>query len=126
MKDRSKYAQGPEPGLEASVQPGLPEKKRVRVSLGFYLISLLVVALAIFVLMLVQYFPGYRSNHRLSQVIKKSNVEMTVSIPMAEVENREPNPFTRRQRDDVVKLLKDMGARSATVVIIPEEKVEKP
>ena len=79
------------------------------------------VVVLVFILMLVQYFPGYRSNHRLSQVIKKSNVELTVRIPMAEIEKREPNPFTRKQKDDVVKLLKDMGATSVTVVILPED-----
>ena len=123
MRDRSGYLKDLEPDLEAPAQPGPPERRRVRVGLGFYLASVLVVALAVFILMLVQYLPGYRSNYRLSQVIKKSNVELTVNIPMAEVEKRELNPFRPEQRNELANLLKGMGAGSATVIIIPEEKI---
>jgi len=121
MRGKSGYDEELETVAPEGDGTGLPPKKRVRVGLGFYIISIVIVAVLVFVLMLVQYLPGYRSNHRLSRVVRKSNVELTVRIPMSEVEKREPNPFTRKQRDDVVKLLKDMGASSATVVILPEE-----
>lgn len=121
MRERRGFQDQPETGTEGAVEPPAPERKRIRVGLGFYLISIVVVVVLVFILMLVQYLPGYRSNHRLSQVIRKSNVELTVRIPMAEIEKREPNPFTRKQKDDVVKLLKDMGAASVTVVILPED-----
>lgn len=109
-------------GSDKESAPGPFAKKSapIRVSFGVYVISLLVVALIVFILMLVQYFPGYRQNYKLSHVIKNSNVSMTVTIPMSETEKRKENPFTKEQRDSVSKLLKDMGAKSATVEINPE------
>ncbi len=96
------------------------DREPVRVNLVFYLVSILVVALLVFVVMLIQYLPGYRTSHRLSEVIKNSDVEISISIPMSEVEVREPNPFTPKQRDAVIDMLMGMGARSARVTIEPE------
>jgi hypothetical protein len=92
----------------------------IKVSLVVYLISLILVALIIFILMLVQYLPGYRNNNKLSQVVKNSNVKMTVVIPMSETEKRKENPFTKEQRDRAAALFKNMGAKSATVLIEPQ------
>jgi hypothetical protein len=92
----------------------------IRVSFGVYIISLLLVALVVFVVMLVQYLPGYRSNYRVSQAVKNSDVKITITIPMAEVERRKENPFTKEQRDKVASLFKGMGAKSATVEIKPQ------
>lgn len=93
----------------------------IRVSFGVYVISLIVVALIVFIVMLVQYLPGYRNSYRLKQVIKNSHVQMTVNIPMSETEKRKDNPFTREQREKAAALLKSMGATSASVVIQLEQ-----
>lgn len=92
----------------------------LKVSFGVYIISLLVVALIIFILMLVQYFPGYRSNYKMSQAVKGSNVQLTIRIPMSEVEQRKNNPFSPEQRKEVESTLKGMGAKSVTVKIEPQ------
>ncbi|PKQ27708.1 MAG: hypothetical protein CVT63_06560 [Candidatus Anoxymicrobium japonicum] len=92
----------------------------IKVSLGIYILSLLLVAVTVFVLMLTQYLSGYRSNYNLSRVVNNADVKITVSIPMAETETRKENPFTKEQRDRVAKLLEDMGAKSANVRIDPQ------
>lgn len=103
-------------------QPGPFDKRGpVRVSLGVYLLSLIIIALMVFVLMLVQYLSGYRNSYKLTQAIKNSNVEITISIPMSETEKRKENPFTKEQRDKLAQLLKGMGAKSATVIIEPQK-----
>jgi|BarGraNGADG00312_1021997.scaffolds.fasta_scaffold123099_1 cytoskeletal protein RodZ len=115
------YAYGPgEARGPADAARGEPPRPRPRVSLGAYLISIVVVGLIIFIVMLVQYFPGYRSNYRLSQQVKNSDVKMTIVIPMSETEKRKQNPFTRDQRKQAEDLLKGMGAKSATVEIKPQ------
>jgi Tfp pilus assembly protein PilE len=121
MARRNKIGYGPQAHYEPeTLASGHPSRPRARVSLGAYLVSLIVVALVIFILVLVQYLPGYRSNYRLSKIINNSNVEMTVTIPMSETENRKENPFTKEQKDKAASLLKGMGAKSATVVIKPQ------
>jgi len=110
-----------ENGTETRGHTGPYEKSvPIRVSFGVYIISLLLVVLAVFILMLVQYFPGYRSNYRVSQAVKNSDVKITITIPMSETERRKENPFTKDQRDKVANLLKGMGAKSATVEIKPQ------
>jgi hypothetical protein len=111
------------PPVAGSPQQTGPFDKRppVRVGFGVYVISLIIVALIVFVVMLVQYLPGYRNSYRLSKVIQNSNVQMTVDIPMSETENRKDNPFTKEQRDKAAALLKSMEAKSASVVIQPEK-----
>jgi hypothetical protein len=111
------------PPAPGSPQQAGPFDKRppIRVSFGVYLISLIVVALIVFIVMLVQYLPGYRNSYRVSKVIQNSNVQMTVDIPMSETENRKDNPFTKEQRQKAADLLKSMGAKSATVVIQPQK-----
>ncbi|MHB8894068.1 MAG: hypothetical protein ACYC99_02670 [Candidatus Geothermincolia bacterium] len=118
-----KYSELPpeEKGPETPDKGG-PYKKSapIKVSFGVYIISLIVVALAVFIIMLVQYLPGYRSNYKVSQAIKNSNVTMSITIPMAETEKRKENPFTKDQRDKLASVLKGMGAKTVTVKIQPE------
>jgi hypothetical protein len=94
----------------------------IRVSFGVYIISLLVVALTVFIVMLVQYLPGYRSYYKVSQTIKNSDVAITITIPMSETEKRKENPFTKDQRDKLANVLKGMGAKTVTVKIEPQPK----
>lgn len=118
-----KYQEPPpeENAPEPRAKGGPYEKSApIKVSFGVYIISLLVVALAVFILMLVQYFPGYRSNYRVTQAVKNSDVKVTITIPMSEVERRKENPFTKDQRDKFAGLLKGMGAKSVTVDIKPQ------
>lgn len=114
-----------------SSQPPAPgpfdKHERVKVSLAFYFVSLLVVALIVFILMLVQYLGGYQRSYKLGQVIKNSDVSMTITIPLSEVEKRKDNPFNKdvqtKQKKQVSDALKGMGARSApptSIEIVPE------
>ena len=82
--------------------------------------SLVVVALIVFVAMLVQYLPGYRNGYRVSRAINNSNVSLTITIPMSETEKRKENPFTREQRERLANVLEAMGAKSAAVKIEPQ------
>lgn len=110
-----------ENGAEPRAHVGPYDKSApIRVSFGVYIISLILVALVVFVAMLFQYLPGYRSNYRVSQAVKNSAVKITITIPMAEVEARKENPFTKEQRDKVASLFKGMGAKSATIEIKPQ------
>lgn len=108
--------------MEPPRKPGPYEKRSapIRVSFGVYIISLIVVALAVFIVMLVQYLPGYRNGYRVSQTIKNSDVAITVTIPMSETEKRKENPFTKEQRDKLAGVLKQMGAKQVTVKIQPQ------
>jgi hypothetical protein len=103
-------------------EPAGPYRKSgpIRVSFGVYIISLIVVALAVFIVMLVQYLPGYRSYYKVSQTIKNSDVAITITIPMSETEKRKENPFTKEQRDKLAAVLKGMGAKTVTVKIEPQ------
>lgn len=119
-KDRYRAQMDPGKPQAAGVGP-YDRQGPIKVSFGVYFISLILVALIIFIVMLVQYFPGYRNTHKLSQVVKNSDVKMTVVIPMSETEKRKENPFTREQRDRAAALFKNMGAKSATVLIEPQK-----
>lgn len=121
MAKKYKDIQG-EPGSKVAAMNGAPFNKSapLRVSFGVYIISLVVIALAIFILMLIQYFPGYRSNYKMSKAVNNSNVSLSISIPMSEVEKRKENPFSPEQRKEIESLLKGMGAKTVTVKIEPQ------
>jgi hypothetical protein len=122
MSRKMKDPIGDTPAQGAPQHAGPYDKRPpLRVSFGVYVISLIVVALLVFIVMLVQYLPGYRNSYRLKQVFKNSDVQMTVDIPMTETVKRKDNPFAMEQRDKAAALLKSMGAKSATVVIEPEK-----
>lgn len=91
----------------------------IRVSFGVYIISLLVVGLMIFIVMLVQFLPGHRMSHRLETAVENSDyVYVGIRIPKSELKKREVNPLTKE--DDVVEILKEMGAKRAKVEINPD------
>jgi hypothetical protein len=118
-----KYSDMPpgEQGAEPRAKSGPYAKSApIRVSFGVYIISLIIIAVAVFIVMLVQYLPGYRSNYKVSQAVKNSNVAVTITIPMAETEKRKENPFTKEQRDKLASVFKGMGAKSVTVKIEPQ------
>ena len=101
-------------GMESqpqSHQGPFDKRQPIRVSLGVYVVSLLVLGLIVFIAMLVQYLPGYRNSYRISQAIKKSEVSMRIVIPMSEVRQRKTNPFTDEQEKQIEDTLIDMGAR---------------
>jgi hypothetical protein len=92
----------------------------IRVGFGVYLISLILVALIIFIVMLVQYFPGYRSYYRIVDAVKNANyVYMGIRVPKEELKKRGVNPLTKE--DDIAKILTDMGAKSAKCDINPDK-----
>lgn len=92
----------------------------IKISFGVYFISLILVALIIFIVMLVQYFPGYRSYHRITDAVKNANyVYVGVRIPKEELKKRNVNPLTKE--DDIAKILRDMGAKSASCDINPDK-----
>ena len=113
--------------FEARMDPGDPQTSGggpydrqgpIKVSFGVYLLSLILVALIVFIVMLVQYFPGYRSYYKIADAVKNANsVYMRISIPKDELKNRDINPLTKE--DDIAKIFKDMGAKSAACDINP-------
>jgi len=122
---KDKYGAQPEQGEPQAAGVGAYDKQGpIKVSFGIYFLSLLLVALIVFIVMLVQYMPGYRNNYKLSQVVKNSDVKMTVVIPMSETEKRKENPFSREQRERAAAIFKNMGAKSATVLIEPRSSTQ--
>jgi hypothetical protein len=108
-----------EPGTDAKSGP-YTKSAPIRVSFGVYIISLIVVALVVFILMLVQYFPGYRNNYQLASAVKGADyVYVGIRIPKEELKKRKINPLTKE--DDVVKMLQKLGAKRATVNINPDK-----
>jgi hypothetical protein len=115
--------------FEAQTAPGEPRASGggpydrqgpIKVSFGVYLLSLILVALIIFIVMLVQYFPGYRSYYKIADTVKNAKyVYVGIRIPKEELKKRDINPLTKE--DDIVKILKDMGAKSATCDINPDQ-----
>lgn len=97
-----------------------PEKQGpIKVSFGVYVISLLVIALVIFVVMLVLYLPGYRMSQRIKVAVENSDyVYLGVRIPKEELKKRNVNPLTKE--DDLVEILKDMGAKRARTELNPD------
>lgn len=99
-----------------------PEKQKqgpIKVSFGVYIISLLVVALVIFIVMLVLYLPGYRMSQRIKVAVENSDyVYAGVRVPKQELKKRNVNPLTKE--DDLVEILKEMGAKRARAEINPD------
>ncbi len=100
--------------------PSTGEKQGpIRVSFGVYLVSLLVVALVIFIVMLVLYLPGYRMNQRIKVAVENADyVYLGIRIPKEELKKRKVNPLTKE--DDLVEIFKDMGAKRARAEINPD------
>ena len=111
-------AGGGEPGSPIQSSP-FKKSAPLRVSFGVYLISLIVVALVVFVVMLVQYLPGYRAYSRMRVAVKGADyVYMGIRIPKEQLKSRNINPLTKE--DDIAKILKDMGAKRSSVEINPD------
>jgi hypothetical protein len=111
MSRKSYVSEGPE--TEASGQGTYGGREPIRVSLGVYIISLLVVA------MLVLYLPGYRMSYRFESAVKNADyVYVGVRIPKEELKKRKVNPLTKE--DDLANILKDMGAKRAKAEINPD------
>lgn len=118
---RSKYADEQVPGSPQEVGPFDKRKHApIKVSFGVYVISLVVVVLVIFILMLVQYFPGHKKNHKLEGAIHNADVTVTILIPDSELSKRKDNPINNEYVKDIEKLFRDMGAKSAEVDIKPK------
>ena len=118
MKD--KYGAQTEQGEPQATGVGAYDKQGpIKVSFGIYFLSLLLVALIVFIVMLVQYFPGYRSYHRVADTVKNANyVYMGIRIPKQELKDRGVNPLTKE--DDIARILMDMGAKTARCDINPD------
>jgi hypothetical protein len=100
---------------------GPPVKSQpLKVSFLVYVISLLVVALLIFILMLVQYFPGYQKSHKIKQAVKNSDVTLTVEIPEKELESRDYNPTNKKFKDSIADVFRQLGAKKVVIEITPQ------
>lgn len=99
---------------------GQADKGPIRITLGVYLVSLLVVIVVIFVSMLVMYLPGYQTSQRLKSAINNADyVYIGIRIDKNELKSRDVNPLTKE--DDIVKILKDdMGAKRANAEVNPD------
>jgi hypothetical protein len=94
-------------------------REPIRVSLGVYIISLVLIALVVFIIMLVFYLPGYRMSYRFESAVKNADyVYVGIRIPKSELKKRNVNPLTKE--DDLVNILKDMGAKRAKAEINPD------
>lgn len=114
-----KHSAAPGAPGDGSGQGPFDKKPPIRVSFGLYLISILLVGLVVFILMMVQYFPGYRMNHRLEDAIKGANyVYVGIRIPKQDLLKRKVNPLTKEV--DIQKILEDMGAKRAHAEINPD------
>jgi hypothetical protein len=117
MSRKSYVSEGPE--TDASGQGAYVGREPIRVSLGVYIISLLVVAVIVFIAMLVLYLPGYRMSYRFESAVKNADyVYVGVRIPKEELKKRKVNPLTKE--DDLANILKDMGAKRAKAEINPD------
>ncbi|MBU1671046.1 MAG: hypothetical protein KKF41_04080 [Actinobacteria bacterium] len=92
----------------------------LKVSFAVYIISLLVVALLVFILMLVQYFPGYQKSHKIKQAVKNSDVTLTVEISTKELESRDYNPTNKQFKDSIAEVFKQLGAKNVVIKITPQ------
>ena len=109
----------PEAGEGPAAKGPYDRQGPIRVSFGVYVISLLVVGIVVFIIMLVQFLPGHSMNHRFETAVKNAEyVYIGIRIPKEELKERDVNPLTKE--DDVVKLLKEMGAKRAKVEINPD------
>jgi hypothetical protein len=110
-------------GKKGPQSPGVGPYDRqgpIKVSFGVYFISLILVALIIFIVMLVQYFPGYRSYQRIADAVKNANyVYLGIRIPKEQLKKRNINPLTKE--DDIAKIFREMGAKTASCDINPDE-----
>lgn len=89
---------------------------KIRVPLSVYIVSVVLVALVVFILMLVQYLPGYRNNARLSSVIDKAqSVDLTTEIQHKYLTDRD---LSYDIESEIEEALLDMGAKKATVRVI--------
>jgi hypothetical protein len=117
MKDNNNAAAGG--GTYASDAGPYDRREPIRVSLGVYIISLILIAVVVFIVMLVLYLPGYRMSYRLESAVKNADyVYMGIRIPKSELKKRNVNPLTKE--DDIVNILKDMGAKSGKAEINPD------
>jgi uncharacterized protein YneF (UPF0154 family) len=117
-KSKDPQVEGPPPGAPVNASP-FNKSAPIRVSFSVYVISLIVVALAVFILMLVQYLPGYRSYYKIKSGVKGADyVYVGIRIPKEELKKRNINPLTRE--DDIAKVLQDMGAKRSKVEINPD------
>jgi uncharacterized protein YneF (UPF0154 family) len=113
----SKYSDGAE--TQAGTSGPFNRREPIRVSLGVYIVSLIVVALVVFIAMLVLYLPGYRMSYRFEAAVKNADyVYVGVRIPKSELKKRNVNPLTKE--DDLTNILKDMGAKRAKAEINPD------
>jgi uncharacterized protein YneF (UPF0154 family) len=117
MKNRN-YASTDEGGRASAGGP-YDRNEPIRVSLGVYIISLILIAIVVFIIMLVLYLPGYRMSYRFESAVKNADyVYVGIRIPKSELKKRNVNPLTKE--DDLVNILKDMGAKRAKAEINPD------
>lgn len=101
---------------QTPTQPPPTKPRGVRVSLRIYIISILIVGLTVFLLMLFQYFPGYRVYRDIVDGVKNAkSVAMEITTTRKELENRNINPLQKEK--DIQKRFQDMGAKKVEVKI---------
>jgi hypothetical protein len=104
---------------DASAEGPYDRREPIRISLGVYVISLILIAVVVFIVMLVLYLPGYRMSYRFESAVKNAEyVYVGIRIPKSELKKRNVNPLTKE--DDLVNILKDMGALRGKAEINPD------
>lgn len=109
--DKMQVSQPPSP---TEPPPGKPPG--IKVSLKVLIICVIIVGLAVFLLMIFQYFPGYRVYRDIVDGVKDAkSVDMVITTTRSELESRDINPLQKEK--DIEGRFKDMGAKEVDVKI---------
>ena len=115
-KDEQKAPEEP----QAKQQKAFSKQAPIKVSFSLYIISIAVVTITVFILMLVQYLPGYRQNKKLENTVKNADyVYVGIRISKEELKERNINPLT--MEDDLIEMLEGMGVEKSKIEINPDK-----
>lgn len=94
----------------------------IKVSFTVYIVSIVLVALVIFILMLVQYLPGYKSYRQLEDACRNADyIYVGMRISTEELGKRKKNPLSEEYLTDIENIFKDMGVKKVRVEINPDD-----
>ncbi|MBN2169431.1 MAG: hypothetical protein JW738_09320 [Actinobacteria bacterium] len=105
---------------QAAQKNAFAKQAPIKVSFSLYIISIAVVTITVFILMLVQYLPGYRQNKKLENTVKNADyVYVGIRISKEELKERDINPLT--MEDDLMEMLRSMGVEKTKIEINPDK-----
>lgn len=113
----------PEEGPGQLPAPPIEKKHApIKVSLGVYLISIIVVFLVVFIVMLVQYLPGHRAYSKIKGALQYADsVEMSVVVYREDLPEEASYTPTDEEKE-LADVLLGTGANKAEVIVVQESK----